>query len=194
MEKYRVIRDDGLVAYPAVDFISTSLSSRRVPWYYSSYSVPEVEKMYHHSLAGVYEVGDCWMYTHSLLPPEGSDYINKENNIDYQILKAIQSLGVTPEFETHQLTRAQVNCVHKTETAQITAVHRDFDDPGCVYVYYVNDSDGYTILFDEAGNVEAKVMPSAGHLVRMDSQQYHCMTTPVRTDRRLVINLNFVEK
>lgn len=92
------------------------------------------------------------------------------------------------------MTRAQVNCVHKNNTAQITPAHRDFDEPGCVYIYYVNDSDGYTILFDEDGNVEVKVTPSAGHLVRMDSQQYHCMVTPVRTERRIVINLNFVAK
>lgn len=194
MEKYKIIRDDGLVAYPAVDFVSTSLSSKRIPWFYSSYTVPEVEKLYHHSLADVYEVRDCWLYTHSLLPPEGSDYVHGEASLDFQILKAIRSLGVTPEFETHRLTRAQVNCVHKTETAQITPVHRDFDDPGFVYVYYVNDSDGDTILFDEDGNVEAKVTPSAGHLVRMDSLQYHCMVTPVRTERRFVINFNFVEK
>ncbi len=186
MEKYRIIRDDGIVECPAVSFVATNLRAKRVPWFYMPYTVPEHGKFYHHTLNGVYEIRDAWFYTHSLLQGWGN-----EKTTDHQILMAIKSLGVVPEFDTHRLTRAQANCVHKTETAQITPPHRDFDKPGCVYIYYVNDSDGDTILFDQDGNVEVKVTPEAGHLLRIDSGQWHCQTTPVRTDRRMVINLNF---
>ena len=91
------------------------------------------------------------------------------------------------EFDTHGLIRAQVNCAHRAETVFITPAHRDFDEAGCVYIYYVNDSDGDTILFNCDGNVEATVTPSTGHILRMDSRQWHCQTIPIRTDRRMAI-------
>jgi len=161
MEKYSIIRDEGVIESPAVNFVSTNLRSGRVPWFHMAHTVADIDNFFHHSLAGIYEIRDTWFYVHSLLPkgPTGPNY---KNNIDYKILNALQSLGVIPEFETHQLTRAQVNCVHKTESIQITPPHRNFDEPGFVYVYYVNDSDGDTILFDNEGKIEAAVKPAAG--------------------------------
>lgn len=188
-QTFRILRDDSVVENPAVNFISTQLRAKRVAWFHMPYTVPEHDKFYHHKVSGVYQVRDIWFYTHSLLEGFG-----REQNADHKILMAIRSLQVVPEFDTHRLIRAQVNCVHRTQTAQITPPHRDFDAPGCVYIYYANDSDGDTILFDDDGNIEAEVTPSAGHLVRMDSRQWHCQTTPIRTERRFVINLNFEER
>ena len=188
MEKYKIIRDESLVEMPAVNFISTHLRSGQVPWFYIGYTVADIDIFHHHSLAHMFVVKDNWFYVHNLMGPN-----KPESHVDNQILNAINSLGVVPEFKTHKLTRAQVNCVHQTQSIQITPPHRDFDNPGCVYIYYVNDSDGDTIVYDEEGNVEAMVTPKAGHMVRMDSRQYHSSTTPVRTERRFVINLNFEE-
>lgn len=192
-EKYRAIRDDSLIELPAVNFISTNLRSKRVPWCYMAYTVADSDNFFHHGCCHLYEVRDIWFYSHNLLQkgPRGPNY---KNNIDYQMLSAIESLGFIPEFDTHELIRAQANCVHRMEKAQITPAHRDFDGAGCVYVYYVNDADGDTILFDDDGNIEATITPAAGHILRMDSTQWHCQTTPIRTDRRMVINLNFKEK
>ena len=185
-EKYRVIRDDGVIESSAANFVSTNLRSRRVPWCYMAYTVADSGNFFHHSLSHLYTVRDIWFYTHSLIQkgPRGPNY---KNNIDYQMLEAIKSLGVITEFDTHDLIRAQINCVHRAETVFITPAHRDFDEAGCVYIYYVNDSDGDTILFNCDGNVEATVTPSAGHILRMDSRQWHCQTSPIRTDRRMVI-------
>jgi len=63
--------------------------------------VADIDHFYHHSLAGIYDVKDTWFYVHSLLP-KGPTGPNCKNNIDYQILSAIQSLDVIPEFETQK--------------------------------------------------------------------------------------------
>jgi hypothetical protein len=189
LEKHQVIRNEALVELPAVSFISTHFRSSIVPWSYLDYTVGEIDVFYHHKLSNIYQIKDNWLYVHNLLGPQ-----KPESHIDNKILGALNSLGVIPEFETHNLVRAQVNCVHKTQKSCISPPHRDFDDPGCVYVYYINDSDGDTVIYGEDGEIEGKVTPKSGHMVRMDSKQYHSATTPTRTDRRFVINLNFAEK
>ena len=188
MEKYKVIRDSSPFEVPAVNFISTHMRSSAMPWFYRPYTVPDTDVFYHHELIHIYEPKDNWLYYHNLLGPNKG-----EQHIDTKIIQAIRSLDVIPEYKTHKLLRAQANCVHRTKGPQISVPHRDFHTPGCVYIYYVNDSDGDTVLFDENGELEATITPKAGHMVRMDSKQYHSGTTPVRSERRFVINLCFEE-
>ena len=192
MDKYRIIRDDNALLNPAVQFIYNALARTQYPWYYLPHTVQETDVFFHHKLSHLYEVKDNWLYMHNLVLPNGM--YPPENTLDHQIIAALNSLGVIPEFETHKLTRLRANCVHRTEKRQISPPHRDFEGEGVVYVYYVNESDGDTILFDEEGNVEASVAPGAGHFVRMDARQYHSATTPIHTSRRFVLNLNFEPK
>jgi len=69
------------------------------------------------------------------------------------------------------------------------------------FVYYVNDSDGDTVIFDEHldGNVHNlteltevdRQTPTAGTGVVFNSQQLHTSSSPKLTDRRVVINYVF---
>jgi hypothetical protein len=63
-------------------------------------------------------------------------------------------------------------------------------------VYYINDSDGDTILFNEKFNgsritdvsVASRSSPKKGNFFVFDSTQFHASTPPRITTRRMVIN------
>jgi hypothetical protein len=69
------------------------------------------------------------------------------------------------------------------------------------FVYYVNDSDGDTIIFDgkldgndhniRKLNIIDRQKPKAGMGIVFDSDQIHTSSTPRLTDRRVVINYVF---
>lgn len=69
-------------------------------------------------------------------------------------------------------------------------------------VYYINDSDGDTILFDalyEGENKEynmkelLRVTPRQGRCVVFDTWRFHAPQNPTYTPRRYLLNINFTE-
>jgi hypothetical protein len=77
--------------------------------------------------------------------------------------------------------------------------HIDYEGPNLLsFVYYVNDSDGDTILFDshldgnphnitELNEIDRQT-PKAGTGILFDSKRVHTSTSPKLTDRRVVVN------
>ena len=99
--------------------------------------------------------------------------------------------------------------------------HVDVHLDGCeTILYYINDSDGDTFLFDEfvdphfdkkfggthykyendkaiAPNkmtLNRRITPKKGTAIIFDSNRYHASSSPKNTDRRFVINFVFSEK
>jgi len=65
-------------------------------------------------------------------------------------------------------------------------------------VYYVNDSDGDTYFFDETCptertslNVMQTISPKKGKAVMFDSNIFHASSSPILSDKRIVINIVF---
>ena len=63
-------------------------------------------------------------------------------------------------------------------------------------IYYVNDSDGDTIIFNESVidknlTVKQRITPKKGRIVIFDGHVLHSPSNPITSDLRCVINLNF---
>lgn len=69
--------------------------------------------------------------------------------------------------------------------------HRDRADDHTVAVYYVNDCDGDTTLFDDLGNIVKTVSPKRGRFLVFDGKYFHAGRHPILADKRIVINFNF---
>ena len=67
--------------------------------------------------------------------------------------------------------------------------HTDFDFHCTTAVFYLNDTDGYTI-FEDGTKVESK----ANRLVEFDSQLKHSGTSHTNTRTRVVLNLNYIKE
>ena len=58
-------------------------------------------------------------------------------------------------------------------------------------LYYVNDSDGDTIFFDDELNVTMRVSPKKNRAIIFDSNNLHAGSNPIKNHMRAVINLVF---
>jgi hypothetical protein len=73
----------------------------------------------------------------------------------------------------------------------ITFAHVDRYDPHFSLLYYVNDSDGDTVFFeDDKTTIIKKVSPKKGRMVLFDGSIPHAASTPTKNSR-CIINYNF---
>ena len=73
-------------------------------------------------------------------------------------------------------------------------IHLDFDDNTLKrtnFLYYVNDSDGDTILYeDDKKTVLTRVSPKKNRLLLFSGDIPHCSSSPTKNLKRVVININ----
>lgn len=69
--------------------------------------------------------------------------------------------------------------------------HVDQDFFHYTMLYYVNDSDGPTLIFDDL-EITHKIEPKRGRCVIFDGCTYHASSCPQNHDNRIVCNYNFL--
>lgn len=74
--------------------------------------------------------------------------------------------------------------------------HRDYDQEHYVAVYYVNETDGDTVIFHETERAEKyypmhKCSPEPGKVLLFNGWHYHSSTCPKMFTKRIAININF---
>lgn len=99
------------------------------------------------------------------------------------------------------INRIKINLLTPNNTTEdnYAPPHYDVPDPGWVsMVYYINDSDGDTKIFDKyvaQRNTDLKVIgtstPKAGNAVIFDSNRWHSSSNPIKFPSRYVINFVF---
>jgi hypothetical protein len=89
--------------------------------------------------------------------------------------------------------KIKANLLPKQELDDIEAsIHTDVDKGDKNYlsiVYYVIDSDGDTVIYDDNGNVELQATPVKGSAVYFPSHMKHRGTPPTLNKRRIVLNM-----
>jgi hypothetical protein len=63
-------------------------------------------------------------------------------------------------------------------------------------LYYVNDSDGDTIIFNESESskeltIKERITPKKGRMVLFNGDLLHASSNPIKNDLRCVVNINF---
>jgi len=129
------------------------------------------------------------------------------NGSSTEALPVIRPLMSAVEKQLNQrvvdVGRIKINCLTnniKTFTSSNYNIPHT-DEPGIEWltmVYYINDSDGDTFLFNEAvGNtangltLHSRVSPSMGRAVIFDSRRFHAGSNPIDSQSRFVINVTF---
>lgn len=100
-----------------------------------------------------------------------------------------------------ELIRSKTNMYLKHDEEGIHSPHVDFFFPHTVVIYYVNDSDGDTVIFNEIADSESvptnlsinrTISPKVGRAVIFNGLMYHCVTPPKNSKSRIVVNMDFV--
>jgi hypothetical protein len=107
---------------------------------------------------------------------------------------------------THELIRLRAvltNYQHGFASHNYNLPHVDYPCKHISAVYYLNETDGDTWIFDqyyqgktdpETYTVKQRVCPKPNRLLIFDGLQYHTASNPVMHNTRLIANLNFVQK
>lgn len=100
------------------------------------------------------------------------------------------------------VTRVRAGMFFSNGYSGIHFPHVDYYSPHKTMLYYVNDSDGDTILFNEKFDENNKnpslsimqsVSPKMGRAIIFDGLRYHSSSVPEKAKKRLTININFSE-
>jgi hypothetical protein len=187
---------DNVVPVKVQDKINKELTDPWFPWYLSSGD--------NHSTVSTFrsEYGELKTWSHLNIKEyiqfvhffwkdgptsTGAEYIVdmfknfcKKVNIDYGNISRIKA-------------NLQTQCNFSKEDFCNTP-HMDHYSPHIVGIYYVNNSDGNTNIFDTNGKIIKSVEPIKGRFLIFDGNYYHAGRHPISTDKRIVINFNFYKE
>ena len=163
-----------------------------------------------------------WTYTNRLINPDhpfNVDNINYYNGVQFNhvlfimcreqselyepLMQALYRFCDKNNIEIYGISRAKANItfpdntVTDVENSQTPHVDHNFEH--LVFLYYINDADGDTIVYNEkfvnndgiALTELARVTPKAGRAIVFDGLQYHSPMLPTK-GYRAVINITFL--
>tara|TARA_R110000744_G_scaffold137830_2_gene248470 strand:- start:909 stop:1466 length:558 start_codon:yes stop_codon:yes gene_type:complete len=89
------------------------------------------------------------------------------------------------------LLRMKVNLLFKSNKKAINIFHTDdtLDPNFFSTIYYVDDSDGDTVVYDNKKLI--KIKPEAGKVLLFNGGLHHASSSPVKNKIRKVVNINF---
>ena len=130
----------------------------------------------------------------SYIPSLTCNFINQKNELDVNYLIY---LNILFNFIKKQniflinLYRARTFLQFPTISPKVHPPHKDMTIPHWVCLYYVNDSDGDTIFYDNNKNEIKRVSPKKGRMAFFDGSILHSGSTPQNT-HRAIINFDFI--
>ena len=112
----------------------------------------------------------------------------------YNIIEPIiKNFGKKYNYNKIKLWRAKANL--QTQSSNIIkdshcGPHNDLWFPHHVLLYYLNDSDGDTFLFDKNKNIIDRITPKRGKAIFFNGDILHASSLPVKSKYRAVINID----
>jgi hypothetical protein len=188
-----VIQDDYFLDTTKVIDVESIMLGANFPWIYSNRIIdPTVSN---HKILNVDEYNG-FQFTHVFYHggrPQ-SDYYELALSVFYEFCNR-------HKIEPRAILRAKANLTTQDIRGNGIMPHVDHPFDHNVFLYYVNDSDGDTILFKEKFQtvgeeveltVDQFVPPVAGRAINFDGRTYHAPTIPQRSRARAVINITYI--
>lgn len=190
------------IAKADVDEIHQTLTNDTFPWYIigsnvgSDENVPsQRSKRIHYPDGSLYELPlrDAPFLTHFAL----KDY--RQSPYWDMALSIFDAFCAKTGCEYRSILRARINLDFPRQIKSISPWHLDYRFPHKSFLYYVNDSDGDTLIYQERLGTEAEdrtiasvVKPQAGKAIAFDGLHYHSSGAPYDSDYRIAINICYV--
>ena len=123
----------------------------------------------------------------NLIFTENREHLSTFNEILYRV-------GNYNNFIISRILRSRIFIHLPSPNPGLDQIHVDQDNPHFVCLYYINDSDGDTILFEnDKKTIIKKITPKKGRCVLFNGLIPHCSSRPSNSTRA-VINFNFFLK
>lgn len=130
-------------------------------------------------------------------------YYQHQENPHYEFIKPLVSkIEEVTDFKIVKLLRVRAGFLLNTKYSlpsmpyKYNTPHQDFEQDHYVAVYYVNESDGDTVIFNETQQSEKyypmhKCTPERGKMLIFNGWHFHSSTCPKVHTKRLAITINF---
>lgn len=128
----------------------------------------------------------------SVVNPAFSHIVFYENNIS-RYYDVFHSLLLTIcdklNIQILNLYRIRIGCLLRSNDNSSPCFHTDFDIEHKTLLYYVNTSDGDTLV--ENGDEYAKITPKSGRVLLFNGSKLHASSNPIISPYRFVVTFNF---
>lgn len=187
---------DKVIPQAYADQIEEDLTRTQFPWYY----IKDITNISYGNNSGLVHVA----YDHGSMPTEWYPFVKP----------LVYGIAEAAGHNIAQLLRIRVGFLYPTmDSTGHNTPHIDFNFPHYTACYYVNDSDGDTVVFNEhataVGNslteqtlkeyvektkftIAESCSPKKGRVCLFDGYLFHASTKPKLNERRLVITINYV--
>jgi len=172
---------DDLVDVDTQNTIENILFSNAFPWFYNELSVGESE----HYTKYNHEYYDYIQMSHVFV----RDGVGNSNYCKKILDRLLQSTKIQSP-----VIRCKANLKFTAPNGNLDShnkPHYDQEEDHYVGLYYVNDSDGDTWLFDKDEKVKVRVSPKKGRWLFFRGNLLHAASHPIKKWKRLIINIDF---
>tara|TARA_R100000963_G_scaffold25152_1_gene17187 strand:- start:55 stop:576 length:522 start_codon:yes stop_codon:yes gene_type:complete len=148
------------------------LEGPNFPWYYQA-NITSNNK-----IKSFYNCG----FNHILIDLNGP----RLSNFYYLILPFL--LKIKDTLKVNKILRCRGDMTLNSSTRYTHEYHTDFPYKNIATIYYVNESDGDTII---KNSKEEKISPKSNRLIIFDGSVLHAGSSPKHHKNRILINSNF---
>jgi len=186
---------DDLIPTSLVKNIESLLLDSSFPWYYNSYVVDK---------SSIKELPSFLIDDKTIETKQFTHIFFSDGDVKSQFFHLITPFIALLEKHTDtelmgKLIRVKANLLTKENYPEDHYNTPHIDStlmPGISLLYYVNESDGDTFIFNEKQGVDKltvkdRFTPKKGRCLYFDSDYYHASSCPKKTDVRVVINFLF---
>lgn len=178
MTPYEIV-DDVLTA-KEIEGIERVMRQPFFPWYMQEYTA----------------TGDCKDERYKDVPFISHSFISNNNMSSYSDM----AIDIVKKFEErsgiqyNKIDRAIGAATFKTSEPIITPPHLDMQVPHRVLLYYVNSSNGQTLIYKKDTDYEelGRVNAIAGRFLLLDGSYWHSAKTCTNNNYRIIINYNLL--
>jgi len=184
---------DNIVALTFANNIETQFLNPYFPWYVSRTLLTVKQHEVEQAKQDFDNIQEYLAFIHvfhsndSGSTVKNSDFCNMAEDL---FRAALHNLNISSAELLRCKANFQTQMSNKNKESYNTP-HVDNTIPHYTMIYYVNDSDGDTFLFDNEYKEIARVTPKKGRLLVFNGQTLHAGSNPYVNDYRMVINFNF---
>ena len=190
-EKKFIVIDDA-ISTTIQDEINTDFINPNFPWYLSR-SLSTVSKEAAEKFLSNNNVREYVMLVHTFYDTLNGVTV-KNSEFTPMLDKILKPLLGKLGLNSVNLLRCRANLQtqHKNNLPDThNTPHTDILDDHYVLIYYVNDSDGDTFLFDDDQEIITRISPKKGRALIFNGKTLHAGSHPYTSQLRCIVNIDF---
>jgi len=196
---------ENLIPKKLQDEIEKWISSEEVDWRFLETPAPNI-------FPNDLSIFNTWQLTHPFFARDDPFFNRPSAGFNAIVIPILYNLKLVTGLNFIQkMGRIKTNALFKNVNCgpnNYNIPHVDNPNPNYKsLLYYVNDSDGDTFIFNEVTTelpedknyippkltLNRRVTPKKGTAIMFNSNRYHASSSPTKSDRRYVINFVFIE-